>query len=520
MTGPPVDAPLPSQTELVIGFVGAVGIDLGEVYRKLAAVLTDFEYQCHDVHLTDQLQDLDWECELKEAPHDERLWSYMDAGNELRREWDRDDAFALLAINAITLQREEAGVDREFPLDRHAYVLRSLKRSEEAALLRNVYGSRFVQLSLYAPEPPRLDLLETKITESRVHPLSAQPVYSARRLVERDQAEAAAHGQNVRGIFHRGDFFVDTTRDLDSQLRRIAEILFGHPNRTPTRDEAGMFQAMAASRRSAELGRQVGAAICTEDGSVVAVGVNEVPKPKGGMYWEDDPNDAREFQLGIDTNDRRKSELVAKIANSLVGEERLVAEEHRSEVVDLIAGSEIDDLIEFVRAVHAEMAAITDAARRGISIADCILYATTFPCHHCARHIIAAGITRVVYVAPYAKSLAADLHSDALCVDPSGPDDPCRREVTFEPFVGVGPSRFLAVFEMPKRKDATGRVLPFDPKTAVPRLAEIEPDDMLAELQPYVRRERRALELLDGVQADRGPRFHGYEPPPAVDDGS
>jgi deoxycytidylate deaminase len=82
----------------------------------------------------------------------------------------------------------------------------------------------------------------------------------------------------------------------------------------------------------------------------------------------------------------------------------------------LIEGTRITNLIEFNRAVHAEMAALTDAARRGVSVRGCVLHATTFPCHGCAKHIVAAGIRRVVYVEPYPKSLAEELHSDAVAM--------------------------------------------------------------------------------------------------------
>lgn len=499
----------PSQTELVIGLVGPVGIDLGKVYAALAQVLTAFEYTCHDIHLTDQLHALEWDQELIDGPEDERLWSYMTAGNTLRQRWERDDAFALLAINAVTLEREKSSGDPEKPLERHAYVLRSLKRKEEAELLNNVYGTRFVQLSLYEPKEARRKHLEDRIAASRVHPIPPTPKYSAEQLIERDEDELGEHGQQVRGIFHLGDFFVDVRRGLDSELQRIIEILFGHPNRTPTRDEAGMFHAVAAGRRSAELGRQVGAAICTHDGSVIGVGTNEVPQAGGGMYWEGgDQPDAREFTLGYDNNDLRKADIAKGLATELIDRELASAGVGVDELVAIIADSPIDDLIEFVRAVHAEMAAITDAARRGISVANTVLYVTTFPCHHCARHIVAAGIRRVVYIAPYAKSLAGDLHGDAICIDPAD-DDPERREITFEPFVGVGPGRFLDVFQMPPRKDrATGRVLEFDPSIATPRIAEIEPTELLGEVQPYVTRERRAFELLNRVQQASGaPRF-------------
>jgi deoxycytidylate deaminase len=498
----------PSQTELVIGLVGPIGIDLGAVYLELAKVLTAFKYECHDIHLSDQLRALEWDQELVEEPADERLWSYMTAGNRLRELWQHDDAFALLAINAITLERQRVSGDPEGPLERHAYVLRSLKRKEEAELLHAVYGTRFVQLSLYSPKEARLEHLEKRISASRVHPHPPTPDYSAEQLVERDAHESGDHGQQVRGIFHLGDFFVDVRRDLHAELKRIIEILFGHPNRTPTRDEAGMFQAVAAGRRSAELGRQVGAAICTDDGSVVAVGTNEVPRASGGLYWEGDDPDAREFTKGQDTNDQRKAMIARELAERLVAEDLVVEGAELEELGAVINASPIDDLIEFVRAVHAEMAAITDAARRGISVASTTLYVTTFPCHHCARHIVAAGIRRVVYIAPYAKSLAGDLHDDAIWVDPPK-DDPAQRRIGFEPFVGVGPSRYLDVFQMPPRKDdITGEVLVFDPPTATPRIAEMEPPEMLAEVQPYVMRERRAFELLDHVQQrEQAPRF-------------
>ena len=42
-----------------------------------------------------------------------------------------------------------------------------------------------------------------------------------------------------------------------------------------------MFHAHAASLRSAQLGRQVGAALLSDLGDVIAVGANEVPRFRG-----------------------------------------------------------------------------------------------------------------------------------------------------------------------------------------------------------------------------------------------
>ena len=501
----------PPQTELVIGLVGAVGIDLDSFVGELRAVLSGFDYRSHNLHLTDQLPVLEWKSKLISEPYDERVWSYMSAGNRLCKKWKRRDAFGLLAVNAITLERKKLSGDDKIPVDRCAYVLRSLKRHEEVELLRQVYGPRFVLISIYAPEKTRRRYLKRKIRQSRVVPVRSRPVHRAKDLIRRDHSEAKKYGQDVEGTFHHGDFFIDATANVETQLCRTLEILFGHPNRTPTRDEFGMFQAVAASKRSSELGRQVGASICTSDGAVIAVGANEVPRAGGGLYWEGDPDDAREFTLGADTSDKKKERLVRSIFRRLRREKRLRKGVTKRQIKRDLMRTNIADLIEFVRAVHAEMAALMDAARRGISVADSVLYATTFPCHHCARHIVASGIKRVVYVTPYPKSLADGLHDDSIIVDPPH-KRPHRRRVSFEPFVGVGPRRYLALFDMPKRKE-DGELVKFKPRSAVPRVADVEPDELRTDVLPYIRREERALSLLGETQAKQGPQLRGFELP-------
>lgn len=201
---------LPSQDELVIGLVAPLGIDLDEVGRRIARVFGGFAYQCHHVRLTDQLREFNWNRPLAEEPIDERISSYMSAGNHLRKVWSRDDAFAFLAVVAINLIREE---NQGKPLGRHAFIVRSLKRKEEAEFLRKVYRDRFVLLSLYSPKDSRIGSLKRMIEEPK-------PVHSAETLVARDDEEMDDHGQNVRGIFHEGDFFIDLQKDIDKEASR------------------------------------------------------------------------------------------------------------------------------------------------------------------------------------------------------------------------------------------------------------------------------------------------------------
>lgn len=124
-------------------------------------------------------------------------------------------------------------------------------------------------------------------------------------------------------------------------------------------------------------------------------------------------------------------------------------------VKQIVTETKIKSLIEYSRAIHAEMDAIVSLAREASeSTKGKILFATTYPCHNCARHIVAAGISRVVYIEPYEKSLAMKLHDDAISdIDEIG-------KVLFMPFEGVSPNRFEKFFKSNgARKSSDGRVI-------------------------------------------------------------
>ncbi len=68
---------------------------------------------------------------------------------------------------------------------------------------------------------------------------------------------------------------------------------------------------------------------------------------------------------------------------------------------------------EICRGLHAEQNAIVQAARYGIDIAGASIYVNTQPCVICAKMIINAGITEVVYQNPYPDELAMDMLVEA-----------------------------------------------------------------------------------------------------------
>lgn len=68
---------------------------------------------------------------------------------------------------------------------------------------------------------------------------------------------------------------------------------------------------------------------------------------------------------------------------------------------------------EICYAIHAEQNAIIQAAKLGISIDGATLYCTHFPCTICARMIINAGISRIVYIHPYPDDFSVSIIKEA-----------------------------------------------------------------------------------------------------------
>lgn len=482
-----------SGPELFFGLVGAVGTDLGPVVTALADALRTVAYTADEFRLSELLYEIDRWAGLPRrgvTPEDVRIDEHMEAGSEFREALQRGDALAAWALGAIRDERAEITGDEKKAAQRHAYILRQLKHPAEADLYRRLYGPSFILISAYSPRWHRVDALSGRIARSH-HAYDAQPHRSqAEALVQKDEAEEGRPlGQNVSRVFPRADVFIDTTDTarMLASVQRFVELLFGNTLQTPTRDEFGMFQAQAARLRSADLGRQVGSAIATADGEVVALGTNDVPKAGGGLYWPEDDNDKRDLRLGEDPSRARLRALLADILQRLQ-KARWLTEARAEQTVDdlvnealfgrepIMEGAQFLSLMEFFRSVHAEQAALMDAAKRGVSVRGCTLYVTTFPCHECARLIVAAGIKRVVYIEPYPKSLVAAMYSDSIAVDQAAVAD----RVIFEPFVGVAPVRYIDLFTATERKTAAGVVVRWDGRGKRPRAAS-EPLSYIAQ---------------------------------------
>lgn len=456
------------QPELVIGLVGPIGVDLDYVQDVIGHELSILGYNSIPLRITQLMKVVETGIDISDRSFTEKYHSLIAYADRVCEMAKSSAALAALAIARIRAERLKITGDVEAPALGCAYIIRQFKRPKEIDLMRKTYGRKFIQISVSASEKERRSELSRKIKEFNEATRDKDECEKdAIDLIKRDFDEGAqSFGQKISNIFHLGDVFVYGMNrgSIQDTLKRFFEALFGHNGRSPTRMEYGMYMAAAASLRSIDLSRQVGASIFSSAGEVLALGCNEVPKAFGGTYWaEDGENAQRDFERGRDANQSRKLEILHDLLERMdragflskeLSEKNNAIEQLRVIIRhEDIKDSQIMDIIEFGRMIHAEMSAITDAARIGVSIKKSTMYCTTFPCHMCAKHIVSSGINSLVYLEPYPKSYAVELNSDSITFD----DDLSEKKVLFRPFVGISPRRYRDIFEKKSRKTEDGK---------------------------------------------------------------
>ena len=298
--------------ELVFGFVGPTGVDLGRVFESLRVQLKTVGYEAISVRVSDLLSPyLHGEAHVFESEYS-RIKTLMNDGTELRHHSEQADIAGRLAIARISSLRAQRTGSQYKPIKRAAYVVSSFKRPEEVELFRSTYGKAFTLISVYAPRQSRIIDLARRLrsTTPKSGPSAEQ---LAVELVKTDfDEEGRKSGQRVGKTFPLADYFVtaESKAALDAHLLRLVRLTFGDPYISPTKDEQGMYFAHASALRSLDLARQVGAAIVDDDGDVISTGCNEVPKFGGGLYWTDNDSPMRDFEVGHDSNILIKSELL------------------------------------------------------------------------------------------------------------------------------------------------------------------------------------------------------------------
>ncbi len=252
-------------------------------------------------------------------------------------------------------------------------------------------------------------------------------------------------------------------------LSRFFKAIFGCPYVTPTFQEYAMYMAHAASFSSSNLSRQVGAVI-TKNNSIIATGSNDFPKAFGGTYWPifnektfeicdvrngrdnaryDHDQECIKPEYNKNEINKIKNYIETKLDDELnsileVNSDEKLKNTIKMKLKNIVNDSGINDITEYTRSIHGEMDALMNCVRNGINTDKAIMYCTTHSCHNCARHILASGISKVVFIEPYPKSKALDIHNDSISYNESEED----KKLIFRPFIGVGPRQYRNLFSM------------------------------------------------------------------------
>lgn len=495
----------PISKELVVGLVGYAGAGTSTAGTRIGVLLENAGYTVHYIKFSDLIQSIDGlptvslETGIKAGRSKfDRACNFQDRGDAIRKKY-QSFALSSSAVKQIKNLRGDGDVGQK----KIAFILDSLKHPEEVNLLRKVYDQSFRLVAVHCDFEKRLSRLFGEVTSgSKYAGVGKDEILT---FMNRDAKDSGVdHGQRVRDAFHLADFFLDNSRDthdgsgMSGDIDRFINLLLGNGLIRPTAGEKAIYVAYASALQAACLSRQVGAALIASDGRLVATGKNDPPKFGGGTYDEDSDPDHRcfawEFKDGEITfvgchNDRKKDQLYSEIASwmaeklsepvarHMIPEEPLLgrdaAQVKRDALADalasaLVASSNelkgmpgIKDAIEYSRSIHAEMAALMAAARGGISTKGSTMYVTVFPCHNCARHLVAAGVEAVFYIEPYVKSLAFELHSDSISSEVSSSGSTSRKTMSIAPFTGVGPRMYDDFFvKRGELKGAGGRYEP------------------------------------------------------------
>lgn len=244
-------------SELILGLITTVGTNVDEVINDIREYLIFFRYHVNVISVSEKILS---QFDRKNNEFDsefERVSHYMNLGNQIRSKTEDNSILMKGVAREIFLGRTKDDKGYAQPMSRVAYIIKSLKHPDEVDFMRDAYGDAFHLIGITSSYARRLkNLTERKgLTEEK-----------ARELLERDLNEDFKQGQHTRDAFQHSDYFICTSEDSDqiyNAVGRLIDLLFGNPFISPNFDEYAMFMAYAASLRSADLSRQIGAVIAS-----------------------------------------------------------------------------------------------------------------------------------------------------------------------------------------------------------------------------------------------------------------
>lgn len=195
-----------SDSELIIGLVGAVGTEMSEIISVLEDRLKIVGYTTHKIRVSERVIPKLVEVGDTGVGEADRIKRLMDAGDEARRKSGDNGILASGIAAEIAELRNLHGKN----LKRAAFIVNSLKHPDEVLRLRQIYPRGFYLIGVHPDEKVRASYWKRKNVRDE----------DVDALIERDQDEHLRFGQRVNDTFHLSDFFVRLEEDSRLNLEK------------------------------------------------------------------------------------------------------------------------------------------------------------------------------------------------------------------------------------------------------------------------------------------------------------
>ncbi|MGE4348857.1 MAG: deaminase [Candidatus Berkiella sp.] len=471
--------------EIVIGLIAPLGCDKEYFLDKIKHEFKSREHAVEVITVTDLI----FQRVENKYPKSFTIFAKMEICSLLRKNYK--GAVAVLIIEEI-IKRGNKNTDKKV-----VYIIDQLKNESDCKVLSHVYGLNYTQLSLYSNEIQRDRNLSDRIRSDQdtkhtfnpkqnehlikslvvddflkkeiIHSIKSIKNYNMYNdyqnqissdvthcLIEKDYKETqeshGASGQQFSKIFHKSDYFFNLDVDKSSiakELEKFVMQLFGEYKDYPTQDEYGMAVAYDTAFRSNFPGeRHIGAAIIGLNGEIISTGSIRAPNKSSNTNVMHQDSVASGY-------DRYKNDIktwIEWMGNVKLAESDASLKEKNDSCIKNIQNF-LNDSIDFHPCTHAEIAALLDAAKAGVSVMNATLYTTTFPCHLCAKDIISAGVSKVVYIEEYPKSKSKTLYPTIIDLNSQNKKD----VIPFQLFSGVSPNRYHRVYSLENKPSESDR---------------------------------------------------------------
>lgn len=375
----------------IIGLTGSFGSGCSYIARDM---LSSEENRLHGKQryrfcsLTKFLKDAYAEATRKD-PQKATRRELQDFGDDQRERHERNGEYPYFA----ELAADVVDKDQSVP-----WVIDSIRNPGEIHFLRKKYDGDFYLFAVYADREERWKRVHDKFHNDR----------GAFELAdERDTGDSSpAWGQRVGDCFLEADAVLSNETHIDAvrntKFRELEAKVDRLLDRVPQalhalkadKHESLMAMAYAAGQRSSCSKRKVGAVIVDPFENVVSSGFNEVPRDEetcASRYTKCYREQCRDELL------RALTAKVPSVADNVEDVKALFREKVR--------------FLDLCRSVHAEENSILGLSRNGraVSLNECTLYTTTFPCRLCAKEIVTVRMREVVYLEPYPDPAAKEI---------------------------------------------------------------------------------------------------------------